>query len=46
MVRTTTAAHHVQLRQPALELSMLHAQLNGISNIKFGGFVQFGVALP
>lgn len=46
MIRAATAAHHVQLRQAVLELSMLHAEFNGVSNIKVGGFVQFRVALP
>jgi hypothetical protein len=47
MVRSTTAAHHVQLRQPFLvKLRVERPQLGRIADIEVRGLVELRMALP
>jgi hypothetical protein len=43
MVGATTTAHHVQVPQSALEMSVLQSELTRVADIKVGRLIQFGM---
>jgi len=45
MVGATATAHHVQVRQSPLEVSVLQREFSRIANIELRGLIQFGMAL-
>src|SRR5262245_65985727 len=45
VVRSTAAAHHVEVLEPALEPPVLRAQLDRVAGVERRGLVQLGVAL-
>ena len=44
MVGATAATHYIEVVQAPLERSVLSSQLDWIADIKFRGFIQFGMA--